>query len=298
MLRPPHLNLIARHSVRHSLRGGAGLMAIFLTIATGLLMASFVLSPLEAVDRQLARHKELSAEAREAEENNATQEVIKIGKKAMSWAMDAPDEQIDYLVLEKPALISAILILLMLLAPFHACVAGFNQTSGDIGSRGLRYLLIRTERENLFIGRFIGTVLFMMAVYAILFAVMAFYVAVKIKAHSTSDMVLWLMGGYVRTVIFTIPYIALCAWVSSSIDSPFGALVLALLGVYGWPLFVTIGSMSADWFHYLGYVTPYGYKWWLFSDKPYMVALGVLVMAAWTALFVWFGRWRFQKRDL
>jgi hypothetical protein len=297
MIRGQHLELIAKHSVRHSVRGGAGLIAILSTLVIGLVMASIVVSPLEAIDRELQQHGELGSRGA-ALESQAAQEVIGIAKKAMGWAMGASDAQVNYLVSDKPALISAILILLMLVAPSCACLGAFNQTSGDIATRGLRFLLIRTERQNIFLGRFIGTALFMCAVFGALFAVLALYLLAKIDVHPKGDMLLWLLGGYLRVLLFALPYMALCAWISGAVSSPFGALVLALLFAYIWPMFVAIGSRSQEAFSYAQYATPWGYKWWLFSERPWLVACGAGVMLAFTALLLWVGLRHFKARDL
>ena len=299
MLRPPHLQLIAKHSVRHSLRGGAGLIAILATLGIGLILASIVLSPLEQVDQALARHSEIGSEEAKLAKQKAEQDVIKIADKAVGWVMDASPEQREYLSTDKPALVSAVLTLLMIFGPLFACLAGFNQTSGDIGSKGLRYLLIRTERENIFLGRFIGTTIMMAVVYAILFAILGIYLAVKVSVHPTGDMMLWLAGGYLRILMFSIPYIALCAWISSTFSSSFGSLVLSLLFAYGVPIFVLIAKgMTSGYAGYLDYLVPWGYKWWLFSEQPAMVAAGTGVMVAFTAALIWVGNYLFQKRDL
>src|SRR5437588_11505151 len=197
MIRAPHLQLIARHSVRHSLRGGAGLIAILATLVIGLGMASIVVSPLEAVEQKMSA-SHVDADQAKQMTGEAGAEVIKIAKKGMGWAIGASDAQIDYLVSDKPALISAILILLMIVTPLCACLGAFNQTSGDNASRGMRFLLIRTERANIFLGRLIGTTLFSFAVFAALFVILAIYIAVKIHVHPTGDMMLWLAGGYPR----------------------------------------------------------------------------------------------------
>jgi hypothetical protein len=298
MLRRRHLELFARHSVRHGVRGGAGLIAIFATLLVGLVMASVVITPLEALDRQIQRHGELdSAQVAQVEEQTRD-EVMKVARKAMGWAIGASDEQVQYLTAEKPALISAILILLMVVTPLFACLGAFNQTSGDNATRGLRFLLIRTERPNIFLGRFIGTALFMAAVFALLFAVLGIYILAKIHVHPPGAMAAWLVGGYFRMLLFSLPYVALCAWLSGSIDSPFGSLVLGLTISYVWPLFVAIGSAQQSAVRYLGYITPWSFKWWLFSERAWMVGVAAVVMLAFTALLVWFGLSRFKKRDL
>lgn len=295
MLRRRHLELIAKHSVRHSIRGGAGLIAVLSTLTIGLIMASVVVSPLEAIERQMQQG---GGDASITLDSPIGQEVLKIAKQAMGWAMGASDAQVNYLVSDKPALVSAILILLMLVAPSCACLAAFNQTSGDIATRGLRYLLIRTERQNIFLGRFIGTTLFMAAVYAVLFIVLGLYLVFKIQVHPKGDMMLWLAGGYLRVMLFSLPYIALCAWVSGAVASPFGSLVLAIVFAYIWPLFVMVASRTQDALGYGQYLTPWGFKWWLFSERPWLVALGSLVMVAFTGVLLALGMRQFVKRDL
>lgn len=292
MIRRAHLKLISTHCVRHSVRGGAGLIAILATLGLGLILAAIVLSPLDAV--QAKAH----AMGTTPDIGAASAEVIQLAKKVLGWAMGASDAQLDYLLSDKPAVISAILILLTFVTPLFACLAAFNQTSGDNASRGMRYLLIRTERQNIYLGRLLGTAAFTAVTEGILFAILAIYIALKVHVHPTGDMMLWLLGGYVRIVVFSMPYVALCAWVSGAIDSPFGSLVLALLIAYVWPLFVGIGSMNAAGVRYLNYLTPWGFKWWLFSEQPAMVAAAFALMLAFTAAITVYGLGRFRKRDL
>lgn len=293
MLRKPHLHLIAGHSVRHGIRGGAGLVSLLLTLVLGLVLASIVIAPLEQAEQMAGRR---GATAEVTAKVNA--DVIMIARKAIDWAVNPSDAQLDYLTRDHPAIISAILVLLFLVTPLLACLGGFNQTSGDIGTRGLRFLLIRTERPNIFVGRFVGTFLFGAVTFASLFAILALYMSLKVHVHAPGEMILWLLEGYVRLVVFSLPYVALCAWVSCSIDSPFASLVIALLVAYLLPLMITIGSGINDGVHYLQYVTPWGYKWWLLAPPSAELAGGIAVMIGFTAVFVAAGLRQFSVRDL
>ena len=53
MLRKAHLNLIAKHSLKHGIRGGAGLVSIALTLLIGLFLAQCAVGPLERVDKSV-----------------------------------------------------------------------------------------------------------------------------------------------------------------------------------------------------------------------------------------------------
>lgn len=234
MIRGPHLKLVAGHSVRHGIRGGAGLISIFMTLVTGLVLAQCVTAPLEMMDRekatmsqQIERHsKELDPSMRAELDNQQKQmeermnsEVRKIASKAIDWAVEPSEEQLGYMTDDHPAMISAFLVMLMLFTPLLVCLGGFNQTSSDIDSKGLRFLLIRTERSNIFLGRLIGTYLFSALVFLLLFLILGLYMVVKVKVHSGSDMFFWLLQGYVRVMIFALPYMAVCAWISCAISS-------------------------------------------------------------------------------
>ncbi|MBA3542060.1 MAG: hypothetical protein H0T79_20760, partial [Deltaproteobacteria bacterium] len=203
-----------------------------------------------------------------------------------------------YMTEDKPAMVSAILVLLVLFTPLLVCLGGFNQTSGDISTKGLRFLLIRTERPNIFIGRFIGTYLFTAAVFALLFGILALYMGVKVKVHPTSDMVLWLLQGYVRIMLFALPYMAICAWISCAIESPFGSLVISLMLTYMVPLFIRQGEKLNDNVGYLQLSNPWGYKWWLFQPMGLQFFGGIVAMLGFTAAFLWLGNRYFGKRDL
>jgi len=306
MIRQVHLKLIAAHSLRHAVRGGAGLVSIALTLLVGLGLAQCAIGPLEMVNKDLDRAEKamerdgqaISADQRAAAQEKLNAGVITAAGKAINWAIEPSDSQLEYLVKEKPAMVSALLVLLFLATPFFACLGGFNQTSGDIGSKGLRFLLLRTERPNIFIGRFIGTFLFSACVNLLLFLILAIYMAAKVKVHSPGDMFLWTMQGYVRMMIFTLPYIALCAWISSAIDSPFLSLFASLMLVYLIPIFIGIASSSESAISYGQYITPWGFKYWLLEPLGPKFFGGIAAMLGFTGLFMWMGLSGFGKRDL
>jgi ABC-2 type transport system permease protein len=295
MIRVPHLKLIAGHSVRHGIRGGAGLMAMLMTLVIGLGLAAIVLDPLDQAKNLGGRLSAADAARLKAE---TAEMVVGIARKAIDWAVEPSREQLSYLTREQPAIISAILVLLFLVTPLLSCMAGFNQTSGDIGTKGLRFLLIRTERPNIFLGRFLGTYLFSAVVYLTMFAILALYVAVKVDVHPTGDMIRWLLFGYLRLMLFSLPYIAICAWVSCMIDSAFGSLMIALVLVYLVPMVLGIASGIEEKISYGQYITPWGWKYLLLEPMGPRFLGGVAAMLGFTAFFLFVGMRHFNKRDL
>jgi hypothetical protein len=302
MIRNHHIKLISSHAVKHSIRGGAGLVFVLITLLVGLVTASIVISPLEAFEKstnaELNQHRDLGIAERAGAQSMMNEKVLQIGSKAIEWSVDPSPAQLNFLTQQKPVMVSAILVLLLLVTPLFACLGGFNQTSSDIASKGLRFLLIRTERENIFIGRLVGTFLFTTVVFGVLFVVLAAYSAIKIKVHPAGDMLLWFAGCYIRTVIFAMPYVALCSWISCSFESAFGSLMISLLIAYVAPLFFMLAGNINEGARYLQYTTPWGYKWWLLDGSIAKLGAGIAVMLGFTALFFTLGLRTMKKRDL
>jgi ABC-type transport system involved in multi-copper enzyme maturation permease subunit len=270
-----------------------------MTLVMGLTLSTCVLSPLETIDQAESRYgHELSDSDRDRIHDKMTTEVMRLGGKAIEWAINPDENQADYLIREKPVTVSAILVLLMLVTPLLSCLAGFNQTAGDISTKGLRFLLIRTERPNIFIGRFLGTYVFSALTFLITFLILAIYMAIKVKVHGPGEMVAWLMQGYLRLMLLSLPYIALCAWISCAIDSSFGSLSISLLIAYFVPLLVGMGSKINHSVEYLAYITPWGFKYWLLEPLGPKFLGGVAAMLGFTALLFWAGLRHFSKRDL
>jgi hypothetical protein len=285
-VRGSHLKLIAASHLRNSLRSGAGVIFLVLSMLVGLVMATIAVLPTEMAAKQKGGKFAM---------DNLIQSV---GPDVLDFVVGATPEQSRFWLVEKPALISLFLILLIVVLPFLAALSGFNQTSGDISSRGLRYLLLRTERANVFLGRLIGTYLFTLAVISIVILVVGVYVCAKTDFYATGDVILWLLRGWVACAFILAAWIAFSAWMSASIDTPFLVLLINLVGLAVWVIVIAIMKGKADAVGYAAYATPWGFKWWLLHPSIGMFFAGILVMLVFTAGFVVLGLRTFHKRDV
>jgi len=281
--RDDHIRLIAVHYLKHSLRGGAGIIFIFVGLVTGLLCAQIVLSSFELAQ----------------DTGVAVGDVIKVADEGLRRFSSLPGEQVAYLTTTKPAVISAFIVLMMYCTAMLAVLGGFNQLSGDIGSKGLRYLVQRTERTKLFLGRLIGAYLLTLVVFLLVFVIVAAFMIGTITMYPAADMILWLAEGYLRLAVLALPYTALCAWLSGAIDSPFGTLAIALAVILLVPAILGMaGTINPEVGDVLAYFHPGGYKWWLLHPSPGKGLAGTGVMVGFAALFTWLGARHFERRDL
>jgi ABC-type transport system involved in multi-copper enzyme maturation permease subunit len=292
-----HIGLIASYSMRFAMRTGGGIIFILVLLTVGFSIASLFISPVEVLlDKS-------GTTAAEAYKLISTSNEVKGG---VSWITGADETQSTYLITEKPALLSAILLSLLMFIPYTTCLGSFNQTAGDIGNRGFRYLLLRTERRNIFFGRFIGALAFTVISSVFTMAVVAFYLQFKIGIYSGVDIWMWSLQGLLAILALSLPYAALCAWFSAALDSAFASLAICLL-VIGFTvllltLFQSMGTITMHMkpgdLNWLQRLTPWGWKYELLSSKAATRSLAYLAMAGFTGLFLWLGLRTFEKRDL
>jgi ABC-type transport system involved in multi-copper enzyme maturation permease subunit len=304
-----HLWLVSAHGARYALRGGTGLVFLMLVLTCGLLVGHLLITPME------------QAIAKQAEEGHEVEMVELIGelkqhaKGPVAWAIrartndDMAEEEVTriedesdvwatYLLDERPAVLSAILLILLFALPYLIAIGAFNQFSGDIQTRGLRFLLLRTERANLFFGRFLGTAIFSIGTMALLIATIALYVGLKLQIYDFGELFTWSAMGFAALAVLTLPYVALCSWISSAIDSPFGSLTVSSLIIGVVPLFAVIGRMTWEPVAYVNYVLPWGIQNNLLHHSAGNVAIATAACLGYTVLFLTLGYRHFSKRDL
>jgi hypothetical protein len=301
-IRGSHLRLIAFHFAKHNIRGGTGILFTLAMLFVGLGVAAAFIGPLEEMQRraneEARKFAQPGQDAPRVQRKDLMELVInEVGEPAAKWFTGDAD-QARFLVRQRPALVSAILMVLLFVMPFLACFGAFNQLAGDIQYRGLRYLLLRTERANIFLGRFIGTTLFTAVVLAILLAVLYLYLVFKADFYSPIEMALWLAHGYLALLIFGLPYIALCSWISAAMDSPFVSLVICELITVFPIIFVAVATGIHPSLEYLGYITPWPLKFKLIHPNPLYLVGSTLALLGFTLLFLLLGLRHFQRRDL
>lgn len=308
-LNAKHLKLISLYSSRYAVRGGTGLVFVFLVLACGLMTAHIYESLVEQAKVQAKTEtgqimsdedivNALVEVARPAVKMVVGEEVSREGKPAAGQGNDGTVDWASYLLDEQPALLSAILLIMIFAMPFLVACGAFNLYSGDVQSKGLRYQLLRTERTNIYFGRFFGAAIYTVLVIVILMVIITSYIGLKIQIYEWGSLISWSLRGILALSLISIPYLAFCAWISGSIDSPIGSLVVCSLIIGAVPLFAMLGSMMWEHAVYVKYVMPWGIQDYLLHPKGSYVLGATAACLGYTVLFLFLGHRHFMKRDL
>jgi len=288
-----HVGLIARFSIRYVMRNGSGVLFLILVLVVGVEAAGDLLKSLES---------DLDDRGKSALSVVETIVQSSVVRNTIEGMVDADPEQVDFLLDDRPALLSAFLLILLVMTPFSSCLGGFNQTASDIGTRGLRYLLLRTERKNVLLGRYVGTLVFTSTSMLFLLVVFGLYVQIGLGAYG-AELWTWGLEGFLAVFLLALPHLALCAWVSGACNGAFVSLAVCLMSI-ALPLVLIKTSISAlevgvdvdiRWIEKL---LPWGWKYELLSHDIGERILASLVMCGFTLLFMFLGLRHFGRRDL
>lgn len=284
-----HIWLIAKYHLKFSLRNGSGIIFLLIVLFSSIAIASLFISPVEALVANQGIDMEASELIREVSESEGAEDVV-------NWALGGEDQG-HYLLQEKPALLSGIVLVMLMLIPYTLCFGAFNQTSSDISNRGLRFLLLRTERENIYLGRMLGTFLFCVASIICTMIFVVLYIQFKVGLYDGVELWLWGLRGTFSVLVVSLPVVALCAWISSNIGSAFGSLVISLL-VIGFPsilLYVANLTLKVEYLPKLWFPA---WKYGTLNSHVATAASSYAVLLGFALLFLWLGLMRFKKRDL
>lgn len=322
-----HIRLISLYWSRYAVRSGSGLVYLLIALVFGLSVAHILIMPVEQLmarqihktgqtDPLIIRNTIINIgypisqwilgqkTMKEIIEESAAQQMSYSKNPDQAYTADQMNTDIDFdpwtrfLLEEKPALLSAIFLVLLFGMPFVISFLAYNQVSGDIQSHGLRYLLLRTERKSIYFGRFLGSVIFSTLVIAIIVVTITFYLGAKTRIYPATALIGWAACGFLALSILMVPYIALCSLISASVDSPFLSLVLAKVAIAGVLLLALAGSIAWKPAKYLLYALPWGLQSHLLHPAPAHWAGATLACLAYTAVFLMLGYYRFEKRDI
>ena len=317
--------LIASHAARFSVRGGVGLVFLLLSISFGLLVAHNLMRPVEQMTRnEIERSLDTPPEVIQA---RVLKSLTTRAKPVVEWMLSSDDSELaaddeegeardtrrarrqpstdlaardwtKYLLLDRPGMLSAIFLILLLGWPLVASLGAFDLYAGDIGSRQLRYQLLRADRSSIYFGRLLGSVLTFVVVLVLLGATITIYMAVKLPVYGVGPLLAWGAYGTAALLCVSLPYVALSAWISASVSSGMVSLTLTSLVIGGVPLLAMLARLSHPAGDYLQYLLPWGFQTRLLHHETWQVLAALGGLAVQATLFTWLGHRAFTRRDL
>ncbi len=221
---------------------------------------------------------------------------------------------LDFLV-QFPLGILVTFKLTLVFLPAYIAIIGFDQLSGELGPKSIRYLTVRARRSSILIGKYLAQETVLLALTFVIDLGLLIYARVKLEGFTTGTL-LWQLGRLVlASMVFSLAYAALTSLCSAVFRQPVVSLVMNFLflppiwllakvpgliwiedvrGIGSAPVEHVVKSRWA----YLRYGSPWAYVDDLLHPELGRLAVSVGAHLAYAALFLGIAYAVLRRRDL
>jgi len=181
--------------------------------------------------------------------------------------------------------------------PAYVALMGFDQLSGDVANRSIRYLVVRARRSSVLIGKLLSQASLLLVLVMVVDLGIFLYAEITTPTFSISAAAVHLLKFWLAAIVFSSAYIALTSLCSALVRTPAVSLVLNLVALFGFWLLDVIGAgdPSRD---FLRYLSPSHYPNGLLHPSFAPFATSVLAYGAFAIVFVGAALLILRERDL
>jgi len=218
------------------------------------------------------------------------------GAMMLSWLFDQKTAQA--LFVDRNPGFSLFYLIAINTAPLFVLFAASDQTANDIGSKYLRFLLPRCQRIEIYLGRFVGSVVLVWLAYISISTIAALWVVLFNHANVAEILIewLWVVSSLMLYVLPFIAFMSLCsAWVGS-------AGLSALLGLGSYLIVVIIiGVLSFRWQGVadgVSWILPNAIKPWVLLMDGWHLLKSTILATIYVFIYGYLGWLVFARRDI
>jgi len=201
------------------------------------------------------------------------------------------------LLLDNPVLPSAFLLTALFTAPFFVILAAHDQTASDIGAGFFRFLTARCTRLELFLGRYLSALTYVVAAYSIVAATAAL-LSVLSDGTPVIDTAVYAAQIILTLLLYAAPLVAYAALTSALCSSGVGALLLGFAGYVAVLIGMWAGNGLFDGSAPFSYLLPSGMRNLLFAADPLRAAFAAACMPVYAVAWGWLAWKVFGMRNL
>jgi ABC-type transport system involved in multi-copper enzyme maturation permease subunit len=291
----------ARNSMSHSLRSGSGVAFIVLTVLAGLTLANLAFAPIELGAIELDEFRTNVGKAIGVALSTAT--LQQGDAESFLGRLESGELQeitmwAQYLVLEQPMLLSLTVLLLGLVLPLLLPLGSFAVISGDVQHRSIRYLLPRTTRTSLLLGRLLGCLILSWLLIIGLLAAVVLYLGTVLSLYSWDELIPWAIRCLAALLVLSFPYISLGIFCSTIFRAPMVSLLTSAGAAMAVPVLAYSARSAWEPLGNLLYLLPWGYSHQLLSPDASTVSFAMLCCLGHGLIFTSLALYSFRRADL
>ncbi len=198
-----------------------------------------------------------------------------------------------------PLSVLMVFYLSLFFLPLYVALMGFDQVSGEVGPRSIRYLTVRARRASVLLGKFLAQTTVLLGLVFLLDVGLCVYAWATTPGFDLAAFVTQVLRFWLASTVFSLAFLALTSLCSSvttnssvSLLLNFSVLVLSLL------FWMTALYDEGHPLRAIRYLSPLRYSTRLLYPQPMDVAGSVVAYAVFTLLFLGGAFFVLRRRDL
>jgi ABC-2 type transport system permease protein len=244
------------------------------------------------------------AASRKAQEGLATlaggqqipaDDMVKMKMGALSLFFGKEEELLRYLA-DIPLVVLFFYKFALFFLPLLIALMGFDQISGELSSRSIRYVSLRARRGSLLAGKVIAQAAVLLGLTAVMNLGVFAYAAATTENFAVGAGLAAMARFWLLALVYTSTYLGLTALCSALFRTPIVSLLTSLCALFVFWLLAMLGKFEK--LAFLSWATPSHYEDGLVSLEPLQAlgAAGAYVLFA--AAFLGLAYLALRRRDL
>jgi ABC-type transport system involved in multi-copper enzyme maturation permease subunit len=199
-----------------------------------------------------------------------------------------------------PLVVLVVFKLTLFFLPAYVALMGFDQVSGEVGPRSIRYLTVRARRSSVLLGKFLSQASVLLGLVLLIDLAIFLYAWLTTPDFALAAFALNLLKFWLAAVVFSLAYMALTTLCSSLFRSPAVSLVFNFVLLFAFWLVDVVGGLAKGRgvLEYIGYLSPSHYATNLLHPQLLQFGVSGLAYAVFALLFLGGALFVLRARDL
>lgn len=179
-------------------------------------------------------------------------------RKGMLGFLTSNDSAMMEALAQVPMEVLVVFKITLFFLPAYVALMGFDQLSGEVGPRSMRYLTVRARRSSVLLGKFLSQATLLLGLVLIIDLAIFVYARVANPTFGFADVALNLLKFWLAAIVFSLSYVSLTTLCSSLFRAPAVSLVFNFILLFVFWLMDTIGRWAGEEsaLRFLRYLSP------------------------------------------
>ncbi|MFZ5469203.1 MAG: ABC transporter permease [Myxococcota bacterium] len=225
------------------------LLYLMFTLLSGLGVHGCSQSLKRQVEAQAAQLKEQGADPDEVEER--IDQGMKGARKQFVTVFFSDDEALTEALLEIPLVLLVVFKLSLFFLPLYTGLMGFDQISGELGTKSIRYLTVRSRRSAVLFGKFLAQASLLALLMGVIDAALCLFGFLTQEGFGAGAMIATWGKFWGSALVFSLAYLALTSLCSALFRQSAVSLVTNLLALFSFWLLAFVAKLrhASVWFY-------------------------------------------------